>query len=59
MAAFPDQQEGLIYLTEGGQETEVMYKQQAVGTDENPSTRYCLSQDEVRKYNVHLDERPG
>jgi len=32
--------------------TQVMYKQQAVGTDENPSTRYCLSQDEVHKYNV-------
>lgn len=26
MTAFPDQQDGLIYLTEGGQETEVMYK---------------------------------
>lgn len=26
MAAFPDRQDGLIYLTEGGQETEVMYK---------------------------------
>ena len=32
--------------------TEVMYKQQAVKTDENPSTRYCLSQAEVREYNV-------
>jgi hypothetical protein len=32
--------------------TDVMYKQQAVGTDENPSTRYCLSQQEVRDYNV-------
>jgi hypothetical protein len=32
--------------------TNVMYKQQAVGTDENPTTRYCLSQEEVRKYNV-------
>ena len=32
--------------------TEVMYKQQAVGSDDNPSTRYCLSQDEVREYNV-------
>jgi hypothetical protein len=32
--------------------TEVMYKQQAVGTEENPSTRYCLSQEEVREYNV-------
>jgi len=32
--------------------TEVMYKQQAVGTDENPSTRYCLSHDEALQYNV-------
>lgn len=39
--------------------TEVMYKQQAVGTDENPSTRYCLSQEEVRRYNVVPEERAG
>ncbi len=39
--------------------TEVMYKQQAVQTAENPSTRYCLSQDEVRKYNVLTVERAG
>ena len=32
--------------------TEIMYQQQAVATKENPSTRYCLSQAEVRKYNV-------
>ena len=32
--------------------TKVMYKQQAVKTDENPSTRYCLNQEEVRRYNV-------
>ncbi len=32
--------------------TEVMYKQQAVGTDENPTTRYCLSRAEVRDYGV-------
>jgi len=37
--------------------TEVMYKQQAVKTDDNPSTRYCLTQDEVRKYNVVPEER--
>ncbi len=37
--------------------TEVMYRQQAVRTDENPSTRYCLSQEEVRKYNVMPEER--
>lgn len=37
--------------------TEVMYRQQAVKTADNPSTRYCLSQDEVRKYNVVPDER--
>lgn len=39
--------------------TEVMYKQQAVATKENPSTRYCLRQDEVRKYNVVPVERPA
>ena len=38
--------------------TEVMYKQQAVASKENPSTRYCLNQDEVRKYNVVPVERP-
>lgn len=38
--------------------TDVMYKQQAVGTDDNPSTRYCLSQDEVRKYGV-MNGAPG
>lgn len=32
--------------------TEVMYKQQAVATAANKTTRYCLSQDEVRKFNV-------
>ena len=32
--------------------TEVMYKQQAVKSDDNPSTRYCLSPEEVRLYNV-------
>ena len=32
--------------------TEVMYKQQAVGTDENPTTRYCLNPEEMLKYNV-------
>jgi hypothetical protein len=37
----------------------VMYKQQAVGTAENPSTRYCLSQDEVREYNVVTDVKAG
>ena len=39
--------------------TEIMYKQQAVKTDENPSTRYCLTQEEVRRYNVMPEERPG
>lgn len=39
--------------------TEIMYKQQAVKSDENPSTRYCLSQQEVRQYNVMPEERPG
>jgi hypothetical protein len=37
--------------------TEVMYRQQAVGRDDNPSTRYCLTQEEVRKYNVMPEER--
>lgn len=37
--------------------TEVMYRQQAVKSAENPSTRYCLSADEVRRYNVMPDER--
>ena len=29
--------------------TEIMNRQQAVRSSENPSTRYCLTQDEVRK----------
>lgn len=37
--------------------TEIMYRQQAVGTRDNPSTRYCLSQAEVREYNVMPEER--
>ena len=32
--------------------TDVMYRQQAVKSEDNPSTRYCLSQAEVREYNV-------
>ncbi len=36
--------------------TDVMYKQQAVKTEDNPSTRYCLSQEEVRRYNVVPEE---
>lgn len=32
--------------------SEVMYRQQAVKNDENPSTRYCLSVEEALKYNV-------
>jgi len=32
--------------------TEVMYQVQAVGTDADPSTRYCLSDEEVLQYNV-------
>ena len=39
--------------------TEVMYRQQALKSAENPSTRYCLTQDEVRRYNVMTDERAG
>lgn len=32
--------------------TEVMYKQQAVATKQDATTRSCLSQEEVKKYNV-------
>lgn len=32
--------------------TEVMYQQQAIGSEADPSTRYCLTPDEVRAYNV-------
>ena len=39
--------------------TDVMYKQQAVKSAENPSTRYCLSQAEVRQYNVMPLEKPA
>ncbi|MEO0419842.1 MAG: hypothetical protein AAF249_13340 [Pseudomonadota bacterium] len=39
--------------------TEVMYRQQAIKSDKNPSTRYCLSQEEVLKYNVKTRERPA
>jgi hypothetical protein len=39
--------------------TDVMYRQQAVKSAENPSTRYCLTQDEVRRYNVMTVERAG
>lgn len=38
--------------------TEIMYRQQAVKREDNPSTRYCLSQSEVRKYNVMPLEKP-
>ena len=31
--------------------TDIMYKQQAVASGANRSTRYCLSQDEVKRYN--------
>ena len=39
--------------------TDIMYKQQAVKRDGNPSTRYCLSQAEVREYNVMPVEKPA
>ena len=39
--------------------TDVMYKQQAVVSGANKSTRYCLSQAEVRKYNVMPVESAG
>lgn len=32
--------------------TEVMYQQQARGTEDDPSTRYCLTPDEIYEYNV-------
>ncbi len=38
--------------------TDIMYKQQAVKSEDNPSTRYCLSQAEVRAYNVMPIEKP-
>lgn len=37
--------------------TDIMYQVQAVGNDEDPQTRYCLSQEEVREYNVMPVER--
>jgi hypothetical protein len=39
--------------------TDVMYRQQAVKSADNPSTRYCLSQAEVREYNVMPLEKPA
>ncbi|MBA4044927.1 MAG: hypothetical protein C0471_10975 [Erythrobacter sp.] len=39
--------------------TDVMYRQQAVKSAENPSTRYCLNQAEVREYNVMPLEKPA
>ncbi len=32
--------------------TDVMYQQQAVSSEDDPSTRYCLTQAEVGEYNV-------
>ncbi|MHA7818660.1 MAG: COG3904 family protein [Erythrobacter sp.] len=32
--------------------TEVMYQQQARGTEDDPSTRYCLTPEEIYEYNV-------
>lgn len=37
--------------------TDIMYRQQAVKSEDNPSTRYCLTQEEVRRYNVMPEER--
>lgn len=37
--------------------TEIMYQQQAISSGDDPSTRYCLSPEEVRKYNVMPIER--
>lgn len=38
--------------------TDVMYRVQAVATDENPETRYCLNQEEIFLYNV-ANAEPG
>ena len=38
--------------------TDIMYRQQAVKSEDNASTRYCLSQAEVRGYNVMPIEKP-
>ena len=38
--------------------SEVMYQQQAVSSEADPSTRYCLTQEEVLRYNVRADSRP-
>jgi hypothetical protein len=39
--------------------TNIMYRQQAVKSADNPSTRYCLTQAEVREYNVMPVEKPA
>ena len=39
--------------------TEVMYRQQAVKSADNPSTRYCLTLEEARRFNVMTEERSG
>ena len=38
--------------------TEIMYQQQAVSSDYDPSTRYCLTQEELRRYTVLAELRP-
>ncbi len=37
--------------------TDIMYQQQAVSSEDDPSTRYCLNETEVREYNVMPEER--
>lgn len=32
--------------------TDVMYQQQAISSEDDPSTRYCLTRDEIFEYNV-------
>lgn len=39
--------------------TDIMYRQQAVKSEDDSSTRYCLSQAEVRQYNVMPLEKPA
>ncbi len=39
--------------------TDIMYRQLATGGEDGTGERYCLDQDEVRKYNVMPTERPA
>jgi hypothetical protein len=39
--------------------TDIMYRQHAVKSAVSPSTRYCLSADEVRRDNVMPEKKAG